>query len=113
MTNYEYRELQERFTAKLKNHQGYSTQKETAYNDGVLACKSILKDVFKHQQNREDEIYRELQERFTAKLKNFPGFAATGHGYANKKTTAYNEGVLACKSILKDVFKHQQNREEV
>lgn len=54
MTNYEYRELQARFTAKLKNHQGYSTQKETAYNDGVLACKSILKDIFKHQQNREE-----------------------------------------------------------
>lgn len=53
MTNNEYTIIQERFTAKLKNHRGYSTNKETAYNDGILACKSILKEVFERQQKKQ------------------------------------------------------------
>lgn len=49
MLDVEYRILQERFSAKLKAHRGYSTNKETAYNEGVLACKSILKEIFEQQ----------------------------------------------------------------
>lgn len=49
MTYHEYQTLQDRFTAKLKNHKGYSTNKETEYNNGVLACKSILKEIYEHQ----------------------------------------------------------------
>jgi hypothetical protein len=53
MSEFEYQALQERFTAKLKNHRGYASNKEDAYNKGVLACKSILKEVFERQQKQE------------------------------------------------------------
>lgn len=46
MNKNEYEYLQNRFSAKMKNHRGYSTNKETAYNEGILACKSILKEIF-------------------------------------------------------------------
>lgn len=46
MTLQEYKMLQDRFSAKLKNHNGRSTNRESEYNDGILACKSILKEIF-------------------------------------------------------------------
>ena len=49
MTEREYKEIQDRLTAKLKNHKGYSTNKETAYNEGILAAKSIVKSIYEHQ----------------------------------------------------------------
>lgn len=42
-----YEHIQSRFSAKLKR---YPNNKETAYNDGILACKSILKEVFEREQ---------------------------------------------------------------
>jgi hypothetical protein len=39
MSEFEYRELQYRFSEKIKKSQ---TNKEDAYNTAVLACKSIL-----------------------------------------------------------------------
>ena len=44
MTLYEYQILQDRLSAKLIK--GRSTNKEEAYNNGVLACKSILKEIY-------------------------------------------------------------------
>lgn len=49
MSEVEYRMLQKRFSGKLKNHRGYSSNRETAYNEGVLACKSILKEIFERE----------------------------------------------------------------
>ena len=54
MLDIEYRILQGRFSAKLKSNRGYSTNKETAYNEGVLACKSILKEIFERQKEEKE-----------------------------------------------------------
>lgn len=48
MTKQDYDELQERMSRKLKK-QWYNTNKETAYNEGILTCKSILKEIFERQ----------------------------------------------------------------
>lgn len=53
MSEFEYQGLQERFSAKLKNHRGYASSKEEAYNEGILACKSILKELFERQRRQE------------------------------------------------------------
>lgn len=50
MTFSEYSYLQDRLSKKLKKPP--CTNKESAYNDGVLACKSILKDVFERDTNK-------------------------------------------------------------
>lgn len=50
MTELEYHFLQDRFSAKLKNNRTYTGNKKAAYDDGVLACKSILKEIFERQQ---------------------------------------------------------------
>lgn len=49
MTDKEYQQLQDALTRKLKNHKGYSSNKETAYNDGILVAKSIIKSFYEHQ----------------------------------------------------------------
>ncbi len=41
---YEY--IQSRFSAKLKK---YPNNREAAYNDGILACKSILKEIYERE----------------------------------------------------------------
>lgn len=53
MTKQEYEYIQDRFTKKLydsiyRNSVGYN--KEEAYREGVLACKSVLSEIF-HQNN--------------------------------------------------------------
>ena len=45
MTHNEYAYLQERMSKKLKK--GLLSNKEEAYNNGVLACKSILNEFYK------------------------------------------------------------------
>ncbi|MCI8585535.1 MAG: hypothetical protein HFI92_06490 [Lachnospiraceae bacterium] len=45
------------------------------------------------------EKYEYIQSRFSAKLKGYP--------YPNNKESAYNDGILACKSILKEVFERE------
>lgn len=45
MNSNEYEYLQERMSRKL--NRGLCTKKESAYNDGVLACKSILSEYHK------------------------------------------------------------------
>lgn len=47
MDEFEYGSLQEAFSRKLKNHPIFSNRWEEAYNEGVLACKSILKSFYK------------------------------------------------------------------
>lgn len=48
MTEKEYRELQDRLTKKLQERSrfGYTGNKRQAYEDGILACKSILSDFY-------------------------------------------------------------------
>lgn len=45
MTEREYKEIQDRLTAKLKNKK-CPTNKEEAFNEGVLIAKSIVKSVY-------------------------------------------------------------------
>ena len=53
MTKQEYEVLQERFTRKLKKYRGsYPSNKEAAYNEAILACKSILKEVFEQSADK-------------------------------------------------------------
>lgn len=47
MSYTEYQILQERFSKKLKNK--FPTNKEKSYNKGILACKSILKEIYESQ----------------------------------------------------------------
>ena len=49
MDGREYTFIQNRFSEKLKE---YPNNKEAAYNDGILACKSILKEIFEREQKR-------------------------------------------------------------
>jgi hypothetical protein len=44
LTEWEYKELQDSFTKKLKNDGSKSSQ---SYNEGILACKSILSKEYK------------------------------------------------------------------
>lgn len=46
LTEWEYKELQDSFTKKLKNDGSKSSQ---SYNEGILTCKSILSK--KYQRN--------------------------------------------------------------
>jgi hypothetical protein len=48
MTEKEYRELQDRLTKKLEERSrfGYTGNKRKVYEDGILACKSILSDFY-------------------------------------------------------------------
>lgn len=54
MTEFEYRILQDRFSAKLTNNKTYTGNKKVAYDDGILACKSILKEIFERQRKEND-----------------------------------------------------------
>ena len=58
MTQNEYNILQERFSAKLRNRYTYSSNRNEAYKDGVLACKSILKEIF--EQSCKKRVENEL-----------------------------------------------------
>ena len=49
MTEAEYNEIQYALTKKLKNHKGYSSNREEEYNNGILAAKSIIKSIYKSQ----------------------------------------------------------------
>lgn len=48
LTEWEYKELQDSFTKKLKNDGSKSSQ---SYNEGILACKSILSKEYKRNIN--------------------------------------------------------------
>lgn len=41
----EYKELQFRFSRKIKHE---CTKKSQVYNEGILACKSILSELYSH-----------------------------------------------------------------
>lgn len=48
MTRAEYTKLQERFSAKMVHH-NWPTCQEESYNKAILACKSILKEVYERE----------------------------------------------------------------
>ena len=58
MTEREYKEIQDRLTAKLKNHTRYATNKETAYNEGILAAKSIIKSIYESKSQADNTQQR-------------------------------------------------------
>ena len=53
MNRREYEYIQERLTNKLKhwNKSSLTTHKEDAYNKGILAAKSIIKEIYERQEN--------------------------------------------------------------
>ncbi len=53
MDRHEYEYLQDRFSKLLAKADYLIRNKEQAYKDGVLAAKSVLKEVFERQQERE------------------------------------------------------------
>lgn len=61
MTEYEYQTLQQRFSAKLKGMPNCCSNKEGIYNEGVLACKSILKEVYEREKQAQED--RNVRER--------------------------------------------------
>ena len=54
MTEQEYQDLQKQFSKKLIPHK-WPTKTEEAYNDAVLACKSILHSFYQHQNKIKEE----------------------------------------------------------
>lgn len=48
MTRAEYTKLQERFSAKMIQHH-WPTRQEESYNKAILACKSILQEVYERE----------------------------------------------------------------
>ena len=50
MTELEYKQLQRRFIKKIIRN---PNNKQDAYNKGILACKSILKEVYEEQKNKD------------------------------------------------------------
>lgn len=52
LTEREYKQMQARFSYKLKND---GTKISHAYNEGVLACKSILSELYSHNNKEEKE----------------------------------------------------------
>lgn len=96
MNSKEYEILQECFSEKLQRNNRYRTKRESAMDQGILACKSILKEVYESGgQTMTAEEYKALQERLQRKLKNRQG----------KKEEAYDEGVMTCKTALNDFFR--------
>ena len=49
MTELEYKELQRRFTKKIIRN---PNNKQDAYNKGILACKSVLKEIYEKEKNK-------------------------------------------------------------
>lgn len=56
MDRREYEYLQERLSGLLQKHLWMSRNEEEWYRKGVLAAKSLLKEVFYHQQETEPQI---------------------------------------------------------
>ena len=54
MTEREYQILQQQFSKKIIPHK-WPTNKEDAYNEGVLACKSILHSFYQNQNKMLEE----------------------------------------------------------
>lgn len=108
MTELEYNYIQERFHKKLNS---YRSNRKEAYNEGVLACESILTAHFERQlfprrtpvkiTTLDESEYSYLQECFSKKLIR----------YCTNKEEAYNNGVLACKSILKEIYRRKETRQ--
>ena len=58
LTEWEYKELQDSFTKKLKKDDSKASQN---YNAGILACKSILSKEYKRNINIELKKLHELE----------------------------------------------------
>ena len=57
----EYKELQFRFSRKMK-HEG--NKSSHAYNEGILACKSILSELYSHNHKEGKEIIALIMRYF-------------------------------------------------
>lgn len=102
MTEFDYSVLQEEFF-KLLYQSKYPeiNNREGAFDDAVLACKSILKrqsQTFGLQQMNTYE-HNTLQSLFSKKLKPERRLSKNF-----QKTAAYNEGIRKCKFILFEHF---------
>ena len=54
MTKSEYEKLQDLFSKKITKCEYLGRNKEGAYRDGILACKSILKTVYEQGGSNDD-----------------------------------------------------------
>ena len=100
MTRQNYDILQEKFSKMLISNR--PTNKEFAFNSGVLACESILKEIYedsKHTDSSSLGEYTMLCIRFgvctasaKSKVKN------------SKYADSYKDGVRACSSIIENYY---------
>lgn len=102
MTYFDYNVLQEDFSNHLyQNKSGDCVNnREGAFDEAILACKSILHDLFHH--SREFQLgpidkreYEVLLDRFDKKLKPEYSWKKT-----DSKIIAYNGAIRICKDIL-------------
>lgn len=54
MTLKEYKTIQQRLSKKII--QCYTTKTQEAYNDGILACKSIIKEIYEKQSKERKSV---------------------------------------------------------
>lgn len=102
MVKDEYEYILERFRSKLNPSR---FNKKEAYNEGVQACESILTAHFERQwfprrtpvkiTPLNESEYRYIQECFSRKLIR----------YCTNREEVYNKGILACKSILREIHR--------
>lgn len=86
MTKEEYDELQNRLSSKLKNHRSYCTNKEQAFNEGILAAKSIVSELYKRSNESEIRYLKQenksLRQRIAEleEIPEFEGIKNAAHG---------------------------------
>lgn len=113
MTYSDYSILQEDFSSHLYQNKfgNCVNNREGAFDEAILACKSILHDLFRH--SREFQLgpidkreYEVLLDRFDKKLKPECSWKKT-----DSKIIAYNSAIRICKSILEKHYKRWRGKD--
>lgn len=99
MTQRDYDILQTAFSKKLITN--FPTNKESAFNNGVLACKSILKEIYNDSNNAKRSLaeYAILTTRF-----GICSASAKSKVRQPKYADSYKEGVQACSTIIEGFY---------
>ena len=100
MTEATYHLLQEKLDKLRIGHR--PTNKEFAFNIGVLACKSILKEIYEDSKHTDSSPLGE----YTMLCIRFGACAAIAKSKVKnpKYADSYKEGVQACSSIIENYY---------
>lgn len=107
MTFAEYEMLQAKLDNKLNSKDNYGRAKKAEYYEGVEDCKAFVTEVFGRTQ-RHEPMTRAEYEMFQAQFDKLN----SKHVQGMNKEEAHRNGVLACKSMLKNVFEQSQKQSE-